>query len=79
MKIRSYFPLFKEEGEVIAAFGQAKLLKYLNGKYELRGGSKEEHIAAHEWISLFCHEVVVGDCITETCSRENPRARSPLI
>jgi hypothetical protein len=48
MKIRNYFPLFKDEGEVIAGFGDAKLLKFLDGKYELRGGSKEERIAAHE-------------------------------
>ena len=59
MKIRNYFPGFKDEGEVIALFGQAKLVKFLNGKYELRDGSKEDRLAAHEWISMFCHGVIV--------------------
>ncbi len=61
MNVRNYFPLFKDEGEVIALFGQAKLVKFLNGKYEVRGGSKEDRLAAHEWISLFCHDVVVRE------------------
>jgi hypothetical protein len=61
MRIRNYFPLFKDEGEMIAGFGEAKLLRFLDGKYELRGGSKEDRLAAHEWISLFCHDVVVKD------------------
>jgi hypothetical protein len=64
MKIRNYFPLFRDEGEVIAGFGRAKLVRYLNGKYELRGGSREDQMEAQEWISLFCHDVVVslGSC-----------------
>jgi hypothetical protein len=61
MNIRYYFPLFKDEGEIIALFGQARLVKFLNGKYELRGGSKEDRLAAHEWISMFCHDVVVRE------------------
>lgn len=59
MKIRNYFPRFRDEGEVIAGFGTARLVRYLDGKYELQGGSRDDRIAAHEWISLFCHEVVV--------------------
>jgi hypothetical protein len=35
-------------------------VKYLNGKYELRGGSVDDRRAAKEWISMFCHHVVVG-------------------
>ena len=61
MKIRDYFPLLKDEGELVAGFGEAKLLKFLDGKYKLRGGSKEDRLAAHEWISLFCHNVVVSE------------------
>jgi hypothetical protein len=33
----------------------------LHGKYELRGGSKEDRLAAKEWISMFCHDVVVPE------------------
>lgn len=61
MRIRNYFPEFKEEGQVIATFGQAKLIRFLDGKYELRGGTKEDRLAAHEWISMFCHDVVVRE------------------
>jgi hypothetical protein len=62
MRIGSYFLEFKDEGTVIASFGEASLIKFLDGKYELKGGSKEDRIGAHEWISLFCHEVVVREC-----------------
>ena len=56
-----FFPLFTDEGEVIATWGQARLIKYLDGKVELKGGSKEDRLAAHEWISLFWHEAVVRE------------------
>jgi hypothetical protein len=59
MKMK-FFPPFKDEGEVVAAWGQAQLIKYLDGKTELKGGSKEDRLAAQEWISLFWHEAVVG-------------------
>ena len=60
MKMR-FFPPFKDEGEVVAAWGQAQLIKYLDGKVELRGGSDQDRAEAREWISLFWHEAVVGD------------------
>ncbi|HYG34356.1 MAG TPA: hypothetical protein VEC99_06205 [Clostridia bacterium] len=58
MKLSKYFPEFKDEGEIIATFGQAKLVKYLDGKLELKGGSNEDRTAAKEWISLFMHDIV---------------------
>lgn len=42
MKIRNFVLEFEDEGVVIAAFGQAKLVKYLDSKCELRGGPDEE-------------------------------------
>ncbi len=54
----------EEEGQIIALFGQARLLKFFNGKYELRGGSREDRLEAHEWISMFCHDVVVQEADT---------------
>ena len=65
MAIRNYFPTPNYEGEVIATFGQAQLVKFLDGKYELRGGSKDDRLAAKEWIALFCHEVVVQEDLRE--------------
>jgi hypothetical protein len=61
MRFRDLFPYFKEEGEIIAFFGEARLVKYPNGKYELRGGSKDDRLAAKEWISMFCHHVVARE------------------
>jgi hypothetical protein len=61
MRNRSLFPDFKDEGEVIASWGEAKLVKYLDGKLELKGGSKEDHADAREWLSLFWHEAVAWE------------------
>jgi len=52
---------FNDEGEVIASWGEAKLVKHLDGKLELKGGSKEEHGEAKEWLSLFWHEALVRE------------------
>jgi len=59
MKHKTFFPWFKDEGEIVASFGQAKLVKFLDGQYSLDGGSKDDRLAAKEWISLFWHDVVV--------------------
>jgi hypothetical protein len=61
MRMRNVLPDLKDEGEVIAEWGDAKLVKYLDGKLELRGGSKEDHAEAREWISLFWPEAVVRE------------------
>ena len=50
-----FFPEFKDEGEVVAGFGDAKLIRFLDGKTELRGGSNEDRTAAWDWISMFWH------------------------
>ena len=56
-----FFPLFKDEGELVASWGEARLIKYLNGKVELKGGSKENRIEAREWISMFLNDAVVRE------------------
>jgi hypothetical protein len=61
MKHRTVFPWFTDQGEVVASFGQAQLVRFLNGKYILRGGSRGDRLEAKEWISLFWHDVVVGE------------------
>jgi hypothetical protein len=60
MKLK-FSPPYKDEGEVIAAWGQAQLIKYLDGKTELRGGSAQDRAEAREWMSLFWGEAVVGE------------------
>ena len=39
MKRKSeYYPPFKDEGEVMASWGEARLIKYLDGKTGIEGG-----------------------------------------
>ena len=49
MKRKSeYFPPFKDDGELMASWGEARLINYLDGKLVLKGGSKEDRIEARE-------------------------------
>jgi hypothetical protein len=59
MKMTHVIPTFFHQDEIIAYFGQAQLVKRLDAKFELRGGSREDQSAAKEWISLFLHEAVL--------------------
>jgi hypothetical protein len=62
MKRKSeFFPPFIDEVEVTASWGEARLTKYLDGKLVLKGGAKEDRIAAREWISMFLNDVVVRE------------------
>lgn len=58
MNIKYWFPDLINEAETIACFGKAKLVKKLDGTYELVGGSRNDRTAAREWISLFFHVAV---------------------
>jgi hypothetical protein len=55
-----FFPPFRDEGEVVAAWGEAQVIKCRDGQTELREGSEQDRAEATEWISLFWHEGVVG-------------------
>jgi hypothetical protein len=47
------------EEQLVASFGDARLVRQLDGgKMELKGGTPEDRTAAKEWISLFMHEAV---------------------
>ena len=64
MKRKSeYYPPFKDDGELIASWGEARLIRYMDGKWELCGGSENDLAEAKEWISLFWHEAVVGESL----------------
>jgi len=56
MKLNPFLWVGRSEGETIATFGDARLVKKLSGKIELIGGSPEDHGAAREWCSLFLHD-----------------------
>jgi hypothetical protein len=47
-----------QDGQLVASFGSARLVRKLHGKYILHGGAPEDNTAAKEWISLFFHEAV---------------------
>ena len=60
--MKRFFPQFgKTEGELIASWDDAKLIKALDGKYELVGGTKQGLTAAREWISLFMPDAVIRE------------------
>ena len=57
----SLFPQQDDEGELLTYFGTARLVKKLDGKLELIGGTDEDRTAVREWISMFLHEAVVRE------------------
>jgi hypothetical protein len=44
--------------QIVAAFGTSRLVRNQNGRHELVGVTADDYAAAHEWCSLFTHEVV---------------------
>ncbi len=63
MKLNRIAWLTRDEGETLAVFGAARLVKYLDGKIELRGGGRDDRRAAREWCSMFLHEAAVGGAV----------------
>lgn len=54
--------------ETLATFGRARLVRHLNGKIELLGGSPADRRAAREWCSLFLHDAVFA-CTAQAISK----------
>ncbi len=46
------------QGEVIAGWGNARLIRHLDGRYRLAGGTDEDQAVVREWVSLFAHNIV---------------------
>ena len=67
MKLINSLWLGQTTGETLATFGAARLVKKLDGKIELIGGTADDHAAAREWCSLFAPDVVFT-----SSSRRNP-------
>lgn len=59
MKLNLLARLKQDEGQTLARFGEARLVKRLNGRIQLLGGSAEDRAAAKEWCSLFLHEATI--------------------
>ena len=45
---------------IVATFGDSRLVRRTNVRYELCGGSAADQTDAKEWISLFLHEAVLS-------------------
>jgi hypothetical protein len=58
MKLMNSLCLGQTAGKTLATFGAARLVKKLDGKIELIGGTADDHADAREWCSLFAPEVV---------------------
>ena len=48
-----------EEVQVVAVFGDTRVVRLRRGITEIRGGSRREQAEAREWASMFCHEAVL--------------------
>lgn len=51
--------LRRDVDELVAVFGQARLVRRGDGRAELRGGTRQDRQQAREWIALFWHEAVI--------------------
>lgn len=59
MRLRYLFPeLDRQDGQTIATFGRARLVKRWDAGFDLIGGTDADRREAQEWISLFLHEAV---------------------
>lgn len=59
MKFKNLIRPARAEGETIATFGAARLVKNLDGKFQLIGGTPDDRAAVREWCSHFIHEAII--------------------
>ena len=66
-------------GRLVQQFGEAKLVRRPDGKYELIGGSSADVAEAKEWVSLFAHEIVFSrpGCLPTLASRRQSKVFPP--
>lgn len=60
---------------LIATFGTARLVRKLDGRHELIGGTPADLTAAREWCSMYAHDLVFS-AAHEWPVRLGPRWRS---
>jgi len=59
--------------EIVGIFGEARLVRHMSGRYELRGGTPEDAADAREWCSLLTPEIVFAIPPTATKTHQNKR------
>ncbi len=50
----------RDREEVVAVFGQGRLVQLSRVRVELRGGSRADEIEARSWVALFMPDVVLA-------------------
>ena len=60
MKNLSEMVLGRDREDVIAMFGQGRLVQLSRVRVELRGGSRDDQIEAASWLAMFMPEVVMA-------------------
>jgi hypothetical protein len=53
MRLKHLWPQEETEHQVLAIFGEARLVRTLDGQLELRGGSDQNREDAQRWIERF--------------------------
>lgn len=48
------------ETDVVAEFGDCRIVRLADGRTEIRGGDGSNRDEAREWASMFCHEALPG-------------------
>lgn len=62
VKFNSFWQLCDaDDGELLAWFGGAKLVKHLDGTCEILGGSAEDRGEARDWVTLFLQHVILRE------------------
>jgi hypothetical protein len=56
MKTSQLLGFERDEGELVATFGDARLVKKFDKKLEIIGGSEDDRLAALEWCSMFLRQ-----------------------
>lgn len=56
MKLNWLWKLLGIDATLVVRFGEAQLVRTLEGRIELAGGTAEDRQRIREWISMFWHE-----------------------
>jgi hypothetical protein len=67
MSIKRFLSFGLLQPEIVAVFGRARLVRRIDGRHELVGGTWADHLAAREWCSLFEHELVFSSSPADAC------------
>ena len=77
MNLNRLHLIAQNESELIAQFGEARLVKHLDGRVKLIGGTEQDRGEAREWCSMFLDAAVdCGSGLSVARSQPRQSARS---